>query len=66
MTLSISAEGRKTPSPYLGREYVYWIACLLDEAFTMLMTIQERHKEDIRQEKLKRLSKKGIPTASIA
>ena len=36
------------------------IALLLeDEPFAMLMTIQETHKEDIGQEKLKRLSKTG-------
>jgi predicted acetyltransferase len=53
------AEGRKTPSSYAGGEYVYWIAYLEDEAFAMLMTIQETHKEDIGEEKLKRLSKTG-------
>ena len=49
------AEGRKIPSSYAGSEYVYWIAYLEDEAFAMLMTIQETHKEDIGEEKLKRL-----------
>ena len=53
------AEGRKTPSSYAGGGYVYWIAYLEDEPFAMLMTIQETHKEDIGQEKLKRLSKTG-------
>ncbi len=53
------AEGRKTPSSYAGGEYVYWIAYLEDEPFAMLMTIQEIHKEDIGQEKLKRLSRTG-------
>lgn len=53
------AEGRKTPSSYAGGEYVYWIAYLEDEPFAMLMTIQEAHKEDIGEEKLKRLSKTG-------
>ena len=53
------AEGRKTPSSYAGGEYVYWIASLEDEPFAMLMTIQETHKEDIGEEKLKRLSKTG-------
>jgi len=52
-------EGRKTPSSYAGGGYVYWIAYLEDEHFAMLMTIQETHKEDIGQEKLKRLSKTG-------
>jgi predicted acetyltransferase/RimJ/RimL family protein N-acetyltransferase len=53
------AEGRKTPSSYAGGGYVYWIAYLEDEPFAMLMTIQETHKEDIGQEKLKRLSRTG-------
>jgi len=53
------AEGRKTPSSYADGQYVYWIAYLEDEAFAMLMTIQETHKEDIGEEKLKRLSKTG-------
>jgi predicted acetyltransferase/RimJ/RimL family protein N-acetyltransferase len=53
------AEGRKTPSSYAGGEYVYWIAYLEDEPFAMLMTIQETHKEDIGEEKLKRLSRTG-------
>lgn len=53
------AEGRKTPSSYSGGRYVYWIAYLEDKPFAMLMTIQETHKEDIGQEKLKRLSKTG-------
>lgn len=53
------AEGRKTPSSYADGQYVYWIAYLEDEPFAMLMTIQERHKEDIGPEKLKRLSKTG-------
>jgi predicted acetyltransferase/RimJ/RimL family protein N-acetyltransferase len=53
------AEGRKTPSPYANGQYVYWIAFLEDEPFAMLMTIQETHKEDIGEEKLKRLSKTG-------
>jgi predicted acetyltransferase/RimJ/RimL family protein N-acetyltransferase len=53
------AEGRKTPSSYANGQYVYWIASLEDEAFAILMTIQETHKEDIGQEKLKRLSKTG-------
>ncbi len=52
-------EGRKTPSSYANGQYVYWIASLEDEAFAMLMTIQETYKEDIGQEKLKRLSKTG-------
>ena len=47
------AEGRKTPSSYANGQYVYWIASLEDEAFAMLMTIQETHKEDIGPEKLK-------------
>jgi predicted acetyltransferase/RimJ/RimL family protein N-acetyltransferase len=53
------ADGRKTPSSYANGQYVYWIASLEDEAFAMLMTIQETHKEDIGEEKLKRLSKTG-------
>lgn len=53
------AEGRKTPSSYSNGQYVYWIAFLEDEAFAMLMTIKETHKEDIGEEKLKRLSKTG-------
>lgn len=53
------AEGRKTPSSYADGQYVYWIASLEHEPFAMLMTIQETHKEDIGQEKLKRLSKTG-------
>ena len=53
------AEGRKTPSSYANGQYVYWIASLEDEPFAMLMTIQETHKEDIGEEKLKRLSKTG-------
>lgn len=53
------ADGRKTPSSYANGQYVYWIASLEDEAFAMLMTIQETHKEDIGEEKLKRLSKAG-------
>ncbi len=53
------AEGRKTPSSYADGLYVYWIAYLKDEAFAMLMTIQETHKGDIGEEKLKRLSKTG-------
>jgi predicted acetyltransferase/RimJ/RimL family protein N-acetyltransferase len=53
------AEGRKTPSSYANGQYVYWIASLEDEAFAMLMTIQETHKEDIGEEKLKRLSRTG-------
>ena len=53
------AEGRKTPSPYANGQYFYWIASLEHEPFAMLMTIQETHKEDIGQEKLKRLSKTG-------
>lgn len=50
---------RKTPSSYAGGGYFYWIAYLEDEPFAMLMTIQETHKEDIGEEKLKRLSKTG-------
>lgn len=53
------AEGRKTPSSYAGGEYDYFLAYLEDEPFAMLMTIQETHKEDIGEEKLKRLSKTG-------
>lgn len=53
------AQGRKAPSSYAGGGYVYWIAFLEDELFAMLMTIQETHREDIGQEKLKRLSKTG-------
>lgn len=53
------AEGRKTPSSYAGGGYVYWIAYIENEPFSMLMTIQETHKEDIGQEKLERLSKTG-------
>jgi predicted acetyltransferase len=53
------AEGRKTPSSYANGQYVYWIASLEDEPFSMLMIIQETHKEDIGEEKLKRLSKTG-------
>lgn len=53
------AGGRKTPSSYAGGGYFYWIAYLEDEPFAMLMTIQETHKEDIGEEKLKRLSKTG-------
>jgi predicted acetyltransferase/RimJ/RimL family protein N-acetyltransferase len=52
-------EGRKTPSSYANGQYVYWIASLEDEAFAMLMTIQETHQEDIGEEKLKRLSRTG-------
>lgn len=52
-------QGRTIPSSYAGGGYVYWIAYLEDEPFAMLMTIQETHKEDIGQEKLKRLSKTG-------
>ncbi|PPE03408.1 GNAT family N-acetyltransferase [Holospora curviuscula] len=53
------ADGQKTPSSYANGHYVYWIASLEDEPFVMLMTIQETHKEDIGEEKLKRLSKTG-------
>lgn len=53
------AEGRKTPSLYADGGYVYWIASLEHEPFAMLMTIQETYKENIGQEKLKRLSKTG-------
>ncbi len=53
------AEGRKTPSSYAGGKYDYFLAYLEDEPFAMLMTIQETHKEDIGEEKLKRLSKTG-------
>lgn len=52
-------QGRTIPSSYAGGGYVYWIAYLEDEPFAMLMTIQETHKEDIGEEKLKRLSKTG-------
>ncbi len=53
------AQGKTTPSSYSGGGYVYWIAYLEDEPLAMLMTIQETHKEDLGQEKLKRLSKTG-------
>lgn len=53
------AEGRIKPSSYADGQYLYWIAYLEDEAFAMLMTIQETHKEDIGEEKLKRLSNTG-------
>lgn len=53
------ADGRKTPSSYANGPYDYFLASLEDEAFAMLMTIQETHKEDIGPEKLKRLSKTG-------
>ena len=53
------AQGRTIPSSYAGGWYVYWIAFLEGEPFAMLMTIQETHKENIGQEKLKRLSKTG-------
>jgi len=53
------AQGRTMPSSYAGGGYVYWIASLEREPFAMLMSIQETHKEDIGQEKLKRLSKTG-------
>lgn len=52
-------EGRKLPSNYVDGKYSYWLASFDHEAFAMLMTIQETHKEDIEQVKLDSLSKTG-------
>ncbi|MFN8912512.1 MAG: GNAT family N-acetyltransferase, partial [Alphaproteobacteria bacterium] len=52
-------QGRKTPSTYVDGNYVYWIASIEYEPFAMLVTIEETHKQDIGEGKLKRLSKTG-------
>jgi predicted acetyltransferase len=53
------AKGRDAESSYAGAKYDYFLAYLEDKAFAIIMTIQETHKEDIGEEKLKILSKTG-------